>query len=81
MILAKYLNLNKPGIEKSVVGLTKDQFLKLSDFLIKRTMKFKTRDSLTVTLEGCQKGGYWAARHPSKEVFLYFVLYENILYI
>jgi hypothetical protein len=35
MVFDKFINLSNPRVEKSVVGLTKVQFLKLSEFFDK----------------------------------------------
>ena len=82
MILEKYLNLNKPRIEKSVVGLTKDQFLRLSESFNQTYHEMQNERLVNGDIRRLPKGGALGMLDtPSKNAFLYFVLYENIVHL
>jgi len=74
MILEKYLNLNKPRIEKSVVGLTKDQFLRLSESFNQTYHEMQNERLVNGDIRRLPKGGALGMLDTPQKM-LFFILY------
>ncbi len=74
MILEKYLNLNKPRIEKSVVGLTKVQFLKLSESFNQTYHEMQSERLVNGDIRRLPKGGSLGLLDTPQKM-LFFILY------
>ena len=74
MLLEKYLNLNKPRIEKSVVGLTKIQFLRLSESFNQTYHEIQNDRLVNGEIRRLPKGGALGVLDTPQKV-LFFILY------
>jgi hypothetical protein len=74
MVFEKFINLSNPRVEKSVVGLTKVQFLKLSEFFDKTYHEIQNERLINGQIRRLPKGGASGVLdNPQK--MLFFILY------
>ena len=74
MVLEKFLNLNSPRTEKSVVGLTKVQFLILSEFFEKAYHEIQNERLINGEIRRLPKGGSLGLLDTPQKM-LFFILY------
>ena len=74
MLLDKYLNINNPRTEKAIAGLTKEQFLILSNVFEKEYHKMQNERLLNGEIRRLPKGGSLGVLDTSQKK-LFFILY------
>ncbi len=74
MVFDRFLNLNSPRIEKSIIGLTKEQFLILSNAFDKEYLVIQNERLLNGEIRRLPKGGSLGPLDTSQKK-LFFILY------
>jgi Helix-turn-helix of DDE superfamily endonuclease len=74
MVFEKFINLNNPRTEKSVVGLTKVQFLKLSEFFEQAYHDIQSDRLINGEIRRLPKGGALGVLDTPQKM-LFFILY------
>jgi hypothetical protein len=74
MVFDKFINLSNPRVEKSVVGLTKVQFLKISEFFDKTYHEIQNERLINGQIRRLPKGGSSGVLDTPQKM-LFFILY------